>query len=306
VGSHRLWTCGVAIHRPSRGSAPAVILDPVVRRDGVRIAQRCWVPPEFVDDLAARCAAAVASCADDTVVCSTTAARLYGLWLPAPCPDVIHLAAAQPGRVSKLMTRTQRPEFRAHRRMLTDEDRTLLNGVPVLTLARLWVDLAAELPLADLVAAGDRALQLGCTREDIATTIARSRRMRGVQLARLAVPMLDERSRSRPESHLRVAASAPDLPRLQVNVAVYRDEGGWLAEPDLSLAEAKIALEYQGEDHADVARMRKDITRGADMRREGWACLFYGPAEVFGRPWQIAPELRLLIRKRARQLLRPR
>jgi hypothetical protein len=99
--------------------------------------------------------------------------------------------------------------------------------------------------------------------------------------------MLNGRSRSRPESHLRVAASAPDLPPLAVNEAVYRDVGGWLAEPDLSLAEAKIALEYQGADHAKVKRMRKDITRGTDMRREGWRCLPYGPVEVFGRPWQI-------------------
>jgi very-short-patch-repair endonuclease len=102
-----------------------------------------------------------------------------------------------------------------------------------------------------------------------------------------------------------VAASAPDLPRFEVNVAVYRADGrGWLAEPDLSLDEAKIALEYQGEDHAQLAQMRKDITRETDLRREGWRCLQYGPAEVFGRPWQIAPELRALIRERAPHLLR--
>ncbi len=81
-----------------------------------------------------------------------------------------------------------------------------------------------------------------------------------------------------------------------MNEPVYRDEGGWLAEPDLSLPEAKIALEYQGEDHAKTQRMRKDITRGTDLRREKWLCLPYGPAEVFGRPWEIAPELRAYIR----------
>jgi very-short-patch-repair endonuclease len=118
--------------------------------------------------------------------------------------------------------------------------------------------------------------------------------------------MLDKRSRSRPESHLRVAASAPDLPKFEVNESVYRDEGGWLAEPDLSLREAKIALEYQGKDHAGVKRMRKDITRGLDLRREGWLGIPFGPAEVFGRPWQIAPELRRVIRERAPHLLRPR
>jgi very-short-patch-repair endonuclease len=84
---------------------------------------------------------------------------------------------------------------------------------------------------------------------------------------------------------------------------VYRAAGGWLAEPDLSLAEAKIALEYQGSEHASLDRMRKDITRTTDMRLEGWLVLYYGPAEVFGRPWQVAPELRRHIRDRAPHLL---
>ena len=129
--------------------------------------------------------------------------------------------------------------------------------------------------------------------------------VRGVRRARTALALLDERSRSRPESHLRVAVSAPDLPRFAVNEPVYRQEGGWLAEPDLSLAEAGIALEYQGDVHAAIARMRKDMTRFLDMRREGWLCLAYGPAETFGRPWQIAAEARAAVRERAPHLLRP-
>ena len=74
-------------------------------------------------------------------------------------------------------------------------------------------------------------------------------------------------------------------------------------EPDLSLAAAKIALEYQGEDHAEVRRMRADITRGRDLRSAGWTCLYFGPAEVFGRPWTIGPEVRALVRERAPHLL---
>jgi hypothetical protein len=121
--------------------------------------------------------------------------------------------------------------------------------------------------------------------------------------------MLDARSRSRPESHLRVAISGADMPPFEVNVPVYRRDGGWLAEPDLSLAEALLALEYQGADHAGVKRMRKDITRLTDMRRDTWLTLPYGPAEVLGQPYLIKPEVRELIRIRAPHLLpraRPR
>jgi len=50
--------------------------------------------------------------------------------------------------------------------------------------------------------------------------------------------------------------------------------------------------------------MRKDLTRFADLRREGWLVLPYGPAEVFGRPWEIEAEVRNALRARAPQLLR--
>jgi hypothetical protein len=42
------------------------------------------------------------------------------------------------------------------------------------------------------------------------------------------------------------------------------------------------------------------------MRREKWAVLPYGPAEVFGRPWLIKPEVRQLVLERAPHLLKPR
>lgn len=279
------------------------MLDAMAPRDGVRLARDCWVPAEFAEDLSARCAAALARCADDTVIASTTAARIHGLWLP-DLPDEIHLAAAQPGRASRSMTRTQRPEFRAHRRSLAAADRTVVDGLAVMSIARTWMDLAALFRLPDLVAAGDSVLRAGCSREELLDVIVRSRHLRGVQRAREALALVDERSRSRPESHLRVAISVPGLPRFEVNRAIYRDDGGWLAEPDLSLAEARLALEYQGADHADVTRMRKDITRSTDMRGERWLTLYYGPAEVFARPWQIAPEVRQLVRQRAPHLLR--
>jgi hypothetical protein len=205
------------------------------------------------------------------------------------------------------MTRSRRQILAAHRHQLGPEDRVRLRGLDVMSIPRTWLDLARRLSLPDLVAAGDSALGAGVTLADLDELIRRSRRMRGVRVAREALRLLDARSRSRPESHLRVAISVPDLPRFEVNEPVHRDGGrGWLAEPDLSLAEAKIALEYQGAEHAKLRRMRKDITRWVDLRRERWEVRPFGPAEVFGSPWAIAPEVRALIRDRAPHLLRPR
>lgn len=271
--------------------------------DSVRLARGCWGRPAEVEELALRCALLLETSAEDTVVVGTTAARLHELWLPS-LPDEVHLATGVPGLSGTAMTRTRRPEIRAHRRQLPTTDVLMIDGVPRTTMARTWRDLPPARPAVTRRSRGQCAASGGHVRR-----IGRGARphrpaRRPVGRARAALALLDGRSRSRPESHLRVAASAPDLPRFEVNEPVHRSDGGWLAEPGLSLAEAKIALEYQGADHAEVGRMRKDITRSTDMRRDRWVVIEYGPAEVFGRPQLIAPELRLLVRERAPHLRR--
>jgi hypothetical protein len=269
----------------------------------VRVARRAWVPSAQAADLAGRCAALLGSSAQDTVIASSTAGRLRGLWLPDAVDERIHVATATPERAGRLMTRSQRPELIAHRFQLRSCDYEMVDGLLVTSIARTWRDLASVLSLPDLVAAGDSALRLGVTREELVDVLRASSRRHNAKRAYAALELLDERSRSRPESHLRVAISGPDMPRFDVNVAIYRSEGGWLAEPDLSLENARLALEYQGSDHATLKRMRKDITRFTDMRRDEWLTIPYGPAEVFGEPYLIKPEIRHLIGIRAPQLL---
>ena len=237
------------------------------------------------------------------MIASITAARIRQLWLPDQVDERIHVATVTPERAGRLMTRSQRPELVAHRFQLRSVDYEMVDGLLVTSIARTWRDLASVLTLPDLVAAGDSALRAGVIREELVDVLATSSRRHNAKRAHAALQLLDERSRSRPESHLRVAISGPDMPQFEVNVAIYRSEGGWLAEPDLSLEEARLALEYQGSDHAKVKRMRKDITRFTDMRRDEWLTIPYGPAEVFGQPYLIKPEIRQLVRLRAPHLL---
>ncbi|MDT4938190.1 MAG: hypothetical protein QOG80_1861 [Pseudonocardiales bacterium] len=271
----------------------------------VRIARRCWVPEAQADEFAALCAEVVRSSAPHTVVVSRAAARLHGMWLPE-VPHVIDVATATPGLPAVAMTRSQRPELRVRRLALRADEVMTISGIPVTTPERTWRDLAAELDLPSLVAAGDSVLRGGTPVQRIAELLGRGTRVRGIRRARMAGVLLDGRSRSRPESHLRVAATAPDLPTFEVNEPIRRRDGGWLAEPDLSIEAAKLALEYQGAGHAEVARLRRDLTRFADLRREGWLVLAYGPAEVFGRPWEITMDVRMALRDRAPDLLRRR
>lgn len=247
--------------------------------------------------LAEKCAALLAAGPPDCAVVGLAAAQLHGLWLPSAV-TVAEVAHYSPGRRSADMLRSRRDEFAFHRWEIPLEQLTLVDGIPATSLARTWWDLAGRLSLGDLVAAGDRALQLGASLQQMTDLTRRKVRRRGNARAREALPLLDERSRSRPESHLRVVVRQADLHCFEVNAAVHDTAGGWLAEADLACRETRIALEYQGSDHADLQRMRSDITRETDLRQHDWLVLKYGPAQVFSRPWQIGPELVQLHRRR--------
>jgi hypothetical protein len=170
-----------------------------------------------------------------------------------------------------------------------------MDGISVVTEARCWLDLADRLVPADLVALGDSALRGTATVEEMQMLVKRAYHRRGVVLARRVLPLLDARSRSRPESHLRFILVDAGLPAPAVNEPIYDSFGGWLAEPDLSYKDVRLAIEYNGAAHAEIERMRRDITRELDIELRGnWRTVVFGPTEVFQRPDQVVLHVRKL------------
>lgn len=264
-----------------------------------------WRDEESVTDLAGRCAALLSACPDGTVVAGATAAHLHGLWLPRTNDARIELILRRDADVPRQHSGSRRPEVRARRRTLHPEEITSIGGVPVTSEARTWLDLAEVLSLPDLIAAGDSALRGDGSLAHLRSAISRATHRRGVVSARAVIALLDARSRSRPESHLRYALINAGLPTPAVNEAIYTDAGEWLAEPDLHYRAARLALEYNGAEHADPGRMRRDLTRDVDVQhRGGWRIVTFGPAQVFARPDQSAALVRELLRERAPGLLR--
>lgn len=265
----------------------------------VRLARGLHRPPGAVASLAGRCAAYVDILPAGAVVGGITAARLHGLWLPQqPEGELAEFVLTRPGLRPSQFAGSRRRELRVRRRSLQAGDVVVVEGLPLISMPRSWVDLGESLSLEDVVAAGDSALRSGATPDQLADAVQVARGRRGVARARQALALLDRRSRSRPESHLRCAVVLGGLPRPEVNQAIYNDFGEWLAEPDLHYKRARLALEYNGAGHADVPRMRKDITRAIDVDKGGWKSVVFGPAEVFGRKWEIAPYVRTLLDER--------
>jgi hypothetical protein len=272
----------------------------------VRVSRGLWRPAADVADLAARCAALLNVFPPGTVIAGTSAARLHELWLPELPADRVEVIVPCRPALPRDIAGSRRPEVRARRRTLQPDEVVVLDELPVTSPARTWCDLAELLAMPDLIAAGDSLLRGQCDVRDVRAMLARAFRRRGVIRARAALPMLDGRARSRPESHLRYALIGNGLPPPEVNSAIYSEHGEWLAEPDLHYPRARLALEYNGADHAQPDRMRRDITRDLDYQWAGWRVITFGPAEVFGRPDQVASLVRTVLRERDPDLLRRR
>lgn len=268
----------------------------------VRVSRGVWVPPALATERVARLAALLTALPDGTVLSGRTAAALHGIWVQeTPAVDVtVPAGASGPA----LTTGPRRRGVRTHRRALAATELVIVAGLPATAPARTWFDLATELPLADVVAAGDSALRAELVTLGELTAGLRERPgRRGVVRARRALPLLDPRSRSRPETHARVTLLLAGLPAPAVNAAVHDGFGQWLAEPDLSYAEARLAIEYQGADHAEVRRMQKDVSRHMDLRRAGWDVLYYTAEQVFRHPGILVADTRSALARRAPALL---
>jgi hypothetical protein len=250
----------------------------------VRLSHGLWRPAAHAADLAGRCRALLSVLPIGTVIAGLAAARIHRFWLPDPAADEsIDVILRGPGQVPHELPASRRSELRARRRMLRRAEMAVVDGIPVTSAARTWVDLAESLPIADLVAAGDSALRGRATRRELELFVRDARGRRGIVAARGALELLDERSRSRPESHLRFRLVEAGLPKPEVNTAIHDEHGQWIAEPDLHYKRARLALEYNGAIHAEPTQMRRDITRGLDVVRAEWMTLTFGPAQVFTR-----------------------
>jgi Protein of unknown function (DUF559) len=95
------------------------------------------------------------------------------------------------------------------------------------------------------------------------------------------------------------------LPAPLVNEAVSDGQGQWLAEPDLAYPAARLAVEYQGADHADPSRLRRDVARHMDLHRAGWQVRYYAGEQVFRHPEVVARDVLAALRRRAPALPAP-
>jgi hypothetical protein len=197
-----------------------------------------------------------------------TAARLYGIPIPhryrfdRPLDVSVPLGVAVPRRDGVA-------GFRATIRV-----RRSISGVPVPDPETVWMQLAPQLTIDELVVAGDflvKRKQPLSSLDGIETFVMNSAGTRGIRRARTAFGDIRSGTDSPRESLLRLVIVRAGLPEPVVGHAIHDDDGFFLGTPDLAYVAEKIAIEYQGKHHqTDDRTYEDDIVRRQQFADAGW------------------------------------
>jgi hypothetical protein len=157
---------------------------------------------------------------------------------------------------------------RVHRTELRPDEVMVVDGVPITSGRRTAWDVAALEPLGTAVAALDAMVRArSVTLTELTEMADRGAGRWGVTKVRRAVPLVDPRAESAPESRVRVAlvlAGFCPVPQFEVVV------GGRCRRLDLGWPEAKLALEYEGAHHFEGPQIVLDDERYAGLVAAGW------------------------------------
>lgn len=212
-----------------------------------------------------------------------SAARVLGLDVSLPKrPEVV---------VPPEVGVAARRQATIRRVILTPEDLTISRGLPVTTPSRTCFDLAGRLSLVEAVVLVDMALHTGLL--DLAawhSYVISHRGRKGVAGARTTLEHVEPKAESPMESRLRMLLVGAGLPRPQAQVALYDAQGNFAGRPDLYYPEARLGVEYDGENHRD--RMISDNRRQNRLHQIGVTLLRYTVADLSERPHAIVGEVR--------------
>lgn len=254
-----------------------------------------YASSELSDSIDTRCDAAALVLPTSAVFCGVTAARLYGV--PVPDRDLRVHAAVPPSAP----TVPRIKQLKVHGYSIPPGHLREFKGRRLVSPERLLLELAAALPRIDMIVAGDHLLRHRLTaREEIIGFLELAHRRRGVRRVRLALPHLDERSDSPPETRLRILIVDAGLPRPLANQDVLNEWGVWLARPDLSYPALKIAIQYEGAHHQqDYEQYSYDIERDGRLIEHGWIVIRVNREGLFRHPATVLTRIRKALAQRA-------
>jgi very-short-patch-repair endonuclease len=174
------------------------------------------------------------------------------------------------------------------------------DGLRVSEPELVWCELATELSLRDLVAAGDHLIhwRLPTTSiERLANAMDAYPGRRGRPAMRRGLQLLDGRSESRRESHLRIIMVEAGFSGLVANLDIITRDGTKY-RADLAFPREKVLVEYQSDYHAGTEQFRRDMTRIAKLHADGWYVMQVN-ADDLRNPQELVARIRHVLSQRS-------
>lgn len=237
------------------GISPGRLRGPGYRR----LFTNVYVDARAVVDLELRTRAALTLAPGGAVASRHTAAALIGGVAPWSAEVQLTLPAG----------RLRVAGIDARRGVLTATARW--RGIPVTCGEDTFTGMATDLGLVELVVLGDSLVKAGrCSPEALRPAAGRVTG-RGAATIRRAASLVRAGVDSPMESRLRLLLVLAGLPEPVVNHVEYDESGRWSRRFDLSYPEHRLAIEYDGRQHAESrAQWEHDLERREDLDADGW------------------------------------
>jgi hypothetical protein len=202
------------------------------------------------------------------------------------------------GRVDVTAPRQHlRPGIEVHRAALAPDEITTQNGIPVTTVARTLIDLAAVLPHPRLERAAERAEALRLTNVvPLDALLERHRGHRGTAALREIVTgrMQPALTRSELEDRFLTFLDAYGLTRPEVNADLHLD-GRWF-EADFLWRDQRFIVELDGhQTHGTRAAFERDRERDRVLQARGWRIVRITWRQLHDNPDAVAADLARLL-----------
>ncbi|GAA2571690.1 hypothetical protein GCM10010409_56420 [Mycolicibacterium diernhoferi] len=225
-----------------------------------------WAPKNAIPTLSDRARAAWLTSGRTGVITGVAASALHGAdWVDDTEP--IEILTAQRRRQPGLMVRMDR---------IGPDETTLIDGIPVTTLARTAFDLGRYQTRSKAIGRLDALMRAApFDRAEVTTLMQRYGPVRGVRQLRELLPLVDPGAASLKESWLRLLLIDNGFPIPETQIPVFDEYGRVFAYLDMGWREIGLGVEYDGDQHrtsrpqyvTDHKRLPKIHQRGYEVIR---------------------------------------